>query len=455
MIFENRKICFFIIFVGFCLSVFSSINNTIKNDYFFLNQDNQKTHNIIKGDIDHYWSEADIIKKNIDISNSISGMSRPLFRNYFYPKFIASYYLIINKDIKDINGEHKIDNYKIGIPIIQSIIFFLCLIYFFIKVKKKFNNFQITLIVLFLSLNPIISQYHSSYWTESLFLSMLLLLFANLIELPKNNFKFIIIGVLVGFIYLQRSPALFLCIPIIIYFFFVFKSIAIKKSLLFISGFVSILFLIGFENYKRSKIFYVTTLAQSNAHFHYVSHKLNAKKMLISEQKSFHIKNKDRQKFIDDNKLNIKEEKDLIKIANFEKKYFLNSLKGNLIFYCKYHLYKTMQALTINKDAVYFNWENKNKFWKTKRFKEKFKKDLLVSFFFYLICLMGLIQLYTYKNKNFNNIIIFTSLFLLYNIIILGWMGIPRYMIGNQVLFSIFFSFGIEKIYNYFTKIKS
>ena len=147
-------------------------------------------------------------------------------------------------------------------------------------------------------------------------------------------------------------------------------------------------------------------------------------------------------------------EKDLLKIAKFEKKYFFDSLKGNFIFYGSYHLYKTLQSLVLTSNSVYYIADNKTQFWKTEKFKNKFKRDILISFFIYLICLIGLIQLYFSRNKDFNNIIIFTFLFISYNIATLGWIGVPRYMVGNQILFSIFFCFGIEKIYNYLIKIK-
>ena len=128
---DSKKICLFIIFFGFCLALFNSVNNTKKNDYFFSNYNNEKTHNIIKGDIDHYWTEANIIKETVDLDKSISNFSRPLYRNYLYPKIIALYYLIIDQNIKDANNDYKIGNYKVGIPIIQSIFFFLCYLVFY------------------------------------------------------------------------------------------------------------------------------------------------------------------------------------------------------------------------------------------------------------------------------------------------------------------------------------
>lgn len=451
---DNKKICLFIIFFGFCLALFNSINNTKKNDYFFTNYNNEKTHNIIKGDVNHYWSEANIIKENFDKDKSISSFSRPLIRNYLYPKIIALYYLMIDQNIKDPNNDYKIGNYKVGIPIIQSIFFFLCLTYFFFKIKKRFSKLQIILIISFLSLNPILSQYHSSYWTESIFLSMLLILFANLIDLPKKKLNFFLLGILVGLIYLQRTPALYLFFPIIIYFFIIFKFKALKINFIFILGFSLILILIGLESYKRANIFYFTTFSQSHAPYHYVSYKLNANKLGISKKESMQNRNKLIQKFIDENNINFQDEKDLIKLGQFKKKYFLESLKGNFIFFSKYHLYKTLQALVLNKDAVYLYWENQNKFWETQEFKNKFKADIVISSFFYLVCFLGLFQLYKYRNKDFNRIILFTTLFVAYNITTLGWMGIPRYMIGNQIFFSIFFSFGVERIYNYFIKFK-
>ena len=151
----TSKICVFLIIAGCFYSIINSIIITEENDIFYINSAGDKAHRIIRSDISHYWEMAYLYKKDIEKKKPILKSGGELHRNYLYPKFIATYYLLINKKIKNENNEWMLNNYKFGIPIIQSLIFYLCLIIFYNSIKGKFSNLTLVMIILFLSLVPI------------------------------------------------------------------------------------------------------------------------------------------------------------------------------------------------------------------------------------------------------------------------------------------------------------
>jgi hypothetical protein len=447
IVFLSKNIYFIIIFIGLFISILNSIVLTKKNDFFYLSLEKKMLHKIIQSDIYHYWSEADKIKRNYDISHSISEFSRPLERNYLYPKLIAFYHILSKKNVLDEQGNANINDNKFLIPIIQSLIYYLALIFFFLKIKKILKPSLNLLIILYLAFAPSIMAYNTSYWTESIYLSLFLVYISNLIVLPKKIFGFYCLGILLGIMYLQRTSALYLIIPTIIFIFFFCSSKKIKSIFLTCLGLSTILVAIGYENFKRSGVFYFKTLNQSNALYHHVSHYLNSKKYSISQSESWKIKNEDLKKFLKHNDVDKNNEADRIKLAKYEIKYFMNSLENNFFTFAKYHLYKSLQALmVISVDNAYFKYTNPEKFWLKKEYKQKLYINWMISILYYFVCFFGLLTIFRQREKIYFKIIFLTFILISYKVAILGWVGVERYMVTNIIVLSFLFCFGIHKL---------
>ena len=73
----------------------------------------------------------------------------------------------------------KINNFKVGIPIIQSILYYFALIFLYKKLRHIFSNRMCIFIIVFLALEPTIFQWHSTFWSESLYL-FFLVIFLNI-----------------------------------------------------------------------------------------------------------------------------------------------------------------------------------------------------------------------------------------------------------------------------------
>ena len=447
--FLKNKLCYLIILTGLIFSIYNSFQIVLKNDYFFERDDGSVRHRIIHSSVKGYWDEAHLFKKDLEENKSIFESGGELEMDYLYPKLIAFYYKIIDEEIKDDKNNFILKNYKFGIPIIQSITYFLALLFFFKKIRNKFNKIVLVSIIGFLTFEPSLITYHSSFWSESIYCSLLLLLFVFFINCPKEYYKYFFIGLLLGFLYMQRSATLLLIIPLSFYLILFEKKRGVIQSTLMIFGYALILGFIGFNEYKKSGVFYFTPHTQGDAHWHYVSHKLNAKKYDLTNAESIKKKNEDLESWIrkNDIKPNILEDKR--KILNYKKSYFLDSLKGNYIEYLKLHVYKSLQFFTINFSHTLNHLtidKSAQEWWKTDEFKKYFKIQIFYSLIIYLVCFFGFLNLIlNYQNKKLASLII---LVVVYYTTILGWTGISRYNVPNLLFISIFFGFGISYISN-------
>ena len=457
---ELNKICLTLIFIGLSYSIFYSIFYTKKFDRFFLNSEGVETHYLIKNDTYHYWNAAELYKTDIQNGKDILKSGGELERNYLYPKIIAVYYLLIQESIKDENGRLKLNNYKFGIPIFQSLLFYSCLFYFFRKIKNEFDAVIVIFTISFLSLNPSITQFHAAYWTESIYFSLLLIFLSFLINLPKKNYKYFLFGIFLGIMYMQRGVTLLLFIPLVFYFFWIYRYAALKKCVLFIFGYFLVILFIGYENYQKSGFFYFTTFTQSNAHYSYVSHILNAKKFNIDESASLKLKKSERVIFFTKNKIVLGGNNfmgtanigDMLKVSKYERDYFLQSLKGNFFYYAKYHLYKSIQAMIIGYDYVslaYTRDKSQSHLFLKNEYKKQIYSQLFYSLIIYGILLIGIIRIILSKSTKYKNMLLMILLMSAYNIAMLGWMGVGRYLAVNQIFYSILFAFGFEKIINF------
>ena len=458
---ELNKICLTLIFIGLSYSIFYSIFYTKKFDRFFLSSEGVEIHRLIKNDTYHYWNAAELYKTDIQDGKDILKSGGELERNYLYPKIIAAYYLLIQESIKDENGRLKLNNYKFGIPIFQSLLFYSCLFYFFRKIKNEFDSIIVIFTISFLSLNPSITQFHAAYWTESIYFSLLLIFLSFLINLPKKNYKYFLFGIFLGIMYMQRGVTLLLFIPLVFYFFWIYRYAALKKCVLFIFGYFLVILFIGYENYQKSGFFYFTTFTQSNAHYNYVSHILNAKKFNIGESESLKLKISEKNNFLIINKIVIDTDKlmgtanvgDMIKVSKYERDYFLQSLKGNLFYFAKYHLYKSMQGMIIGYDYVTLAYTRAKTqslpLLKKNDYKKHIYSQIFYSLVIYGVLLIGTIRIILSKSTKYKNMLFMILLMSAYNIAMLGWMGVGRYLAVNQIFYSILFAFGFENIINF------
>ncbi len=214
----NPKI---IILISFIFSIIITNYNLNKYDNFFIVDGKQSHHKMIKFDAYRYMSHGAEIKKDIEDGKSFFESGREHFTKYLPPRIAAAYYYILDINLFD-NFQNKKINLGIHLPylVIQCFIYYFSLLYLYSIISKKFENKVCIGIVIFLALEPTIFQYHATFWTESIFFSIQLILIGLMLNNKLNSFNFFTLGIFLSLLSLQKQVAYFYIGPILIYYLF-------------------------------------------------------------------------------------------------------------------------------------------------------------------------------------------------------------------------------------------
>ncbi len=353
---------------------------------------------------------------------------------------------MIKQNIINEKDRLVLNNYKFGIPIIQSIFYYSILILLFHQLKYLFNQRVTSFVIGFLALEPTVIQYHGSYWTESIYFSLLILILIFLINLKKDFKHCFLLGLIIGLSCLQRNVSIYLIIPILVYIIINFKKNSFVPIISSISGYCIIILLLGYTNYIRSGIFYITPWDQKDAPFYLLAHKLNNETNEVKYQK--------RDIWIKEKNLNIDKEYDRRKIAEYQHDYFKEALKNNLFSFVKIHIWKSLQSLVLDPFTIqneYYTDKTVNHYWQ--KFTHQLKYRIPYSIIIYSLILIGFIRMFLKENKT-KNLCILIFLISCFYTAILGWVGTSRYLVPNLIFLSICFGFGLDSVFKYFENLK-
>jgi hypothetical protein len=192
------------------------LNTNDKNSLY----DGKTYHKMIKQDPLRYLSNGAEIKDEIINGKKFLSSGGENYTKYLPSRLAAIYYLVFDRDLFN-NLNDKIINTGIHLEylIIQCLIYFFSILILYLVIKKRFDQKITKFIIIFLCLEPTIFQYHASFWSESIFFSLQILVLALLLMEDKKVLGFILLGVLAGVLSLQKQMAIFYIIPLIIYVF--------------------------------------------------------------------------------------------------------------------------------------------------------------------------------------------------------------------------------------------
>ena len=468
---------FLIIIIGIILSLILAIKNLENFDKIENNSIGKPKHLMITSDMRHVWELAEQLRSDLSEGKSFHQVLPIYDRAFLQPILVGLYYHILDEKIYENNEEQelviRIQNFKLGILIIQIFIFYFAVYFFITQFSKRFNsdnkNYNKVIILIFLCYEPTILQWHSSFWSESLFLSMIIVIFGCVITPSKNNFLTFFSGILMGLMYAQKAYSIFYIFLFIIFFLLVYGK-KIFPLLIFVSGFFLVMFLIGFNHYKKTDTFYiVSSKHQYYSYYHYFAHKiyadrnkiseLDAKKKLDEKEKNWRIKNNVKiDSPIDktNSLLDKSNYEDVLKNIKYRNKFFLNEVIQNPTYTLKLYIKKVIVMSILHPTLVYDGYSfNKGSDLTKKNPKEYFHKNLkrnfIYSIFIYFFVLKGFIDfiLKIYKKKEleiYDKFLILNLLSILYFIMIAGVWGQPRYFAPCLINISFFFSYGVNNI---------
>ena len=469
--FTLKKI-FVLIFLGLILSIILSSYYIIKYDKY---RDNGHSHVMLKDETLLHWHKGAKIVEDVKKGKNFFLSGDAIFSKPLPQRLVAIYSLLSGHEIIDEwepNIKIKLGG-KLPFLIIQSLVYYLALVYLVLKISKIFPIENCFYIVFFLAFEHTIFQYHSSFWTESFYFTLQILILGLLFNNSHKIFDNLFVGILVGILFLQRSVGIFYIIPIIIYFIFSYRSKSVKPIIASVVGYTLIVLLIGIYNYKKSDVFHFFPSVGKQDIYIYFSIPVLAQKEKISETE---IEKKEIQKaykWLKDNNIKLEDGFDLDKIfgvLHFIK--FLKNEKNKIKFYdymnkrqykiifenplitTKQAIKKVIHFVVLDPTHNYYYNEHRGQnkkptFIKSQTHKKWIPYRIIYTLLVYFVCFFGLI--YFLKQKKYQLLLLLT-LSILYYTIILGWTGLTRLFVPILIYLSFFFGNGLVLLMNQLKK---
>jgi len=470
--FFTLKKIFFLIFFGFVLSIVLSNYYLAKYDKY---RDDGYSHVMLKDETLRIWHQAAKIVEDVKNGKNFFLSGDVTFTKPLPQRLVAIYSLSSGHEIIDEwepNIKIKLGG-KLPFLIVQSLVYYLALAYLVLKINKIFPIENCFYIVFFLAFEHTIFQYHLSFWSESFYFTLQILILSLLFNNSHKIFDNLFVGILVGILFLQRSVAIFYLMPIIIYFIFSFKSKSIKPIVASIIGYTLIVFLIGIYNYKKTDVFYFFPSEGKRDIYISFSIPLLALKEKISEPE---IQKKEIQrayKWIKDNNIKlkdgfdlanipialnfapfIKDEKNKIKFFDYINKRQYAIIFENPLATIKLAIKRTFHFIVLDPTHNYYYNEHRGQnkkpaFIKSQTHKNWIPYRIIYTLLIYFVCFFGLI--YFLKQKNYQ-LLLLLLLSIFYYIILFGWYGVTRLYVPNLIYLSFFFGNGLVLLINLIKK---
>ncbi len=471
MIKKNRILL--MILIGFFISIILSIYNIKNHDKNIISEDGSYYHKMIKYDVYRYLSHGYEIKNQLKAGINFFETGREHYTKYLPPRLMAAYYYIFDLDLFE--DENKI---KVNTNIHFKYLFFQCFVYFFsvwifyLSLSKQMNKNIIFFIVSFFCLEPTINQYHSTFWSESIFFSIQILLLALILRKENSILNFGLIGFFLAILSFQKEYSIFLIFFIFIYYFLIKEKRFFTKFAMVLTLFVLVQSILGFNNYFRSGKFYIMTAdSKINIYNDMVTHVVS-KKLNISHREFVEAEGEVVLNWLNENSIPFDEIKlkslysengnnyDAPKwldyrdtISEQDKIKFDNFFRQRTVEYI--FEYPTEFFYRVIKNSFHIALLNPLHIWSDHNFRsgeiyyfsdkhdELVKYRIFYSAIIYFVCLLGLIEMI--KKKEFR-LLLFLSLSIIYFYGLVSWNGNTRYFVPAFIYASFFFGYGADKI---------
>ena len=456
-----------LIFSYFCLSIISSKHNLSNYDQNKFSN-NSFYHVMIKTDSYRHLNHGAEIKRDLENGINYFKTGRDFFSEYMPARLAAAYYYFFDYNLFNNWTEKKIN---LGIHsyylFIQCAIYYFALFLLYLVISKQIPRKICFFVTLFLGLEPTIFQYHGTFWSESIFFSLQLLVFALVMKKKTNSPNFFWIGIFLALLSIQRSPAIFYIIPIIIYFFVILKKEIYPRILFILVGYTLITLFTGYHNFVRSGLFYIIpNEVRANVHFYLIQNiinneeKNNERKLALNwikenkieiNDKNFSENEYDRMPHSFCEGPRIKNEKDKVKFCNYLRSRTKQLILDKPFSTLKHILYKSLHTPLLNPFHIYsdHHFVSGEVYYNSPTHKKLIPYRIVYTFIIFIISFFGFIKLFRDRNKKLLTLIILS---IVYFFIVISWHGNTRYFVPVLIYLSIFFGYGSVSITDFLNK---
>jgi len=454
-----------IIFLGFLISVLISINNLNKYDKNVTDENGNTYHQMIKYDAYRYLSHGDKIKDQLKEGLNFFETGKEHYTKYLPPRVMAIYYYLFDIDLYE-NSDKKKINTGIHLPylIFQSLLYYFSVLLLYFSLSKIINNKISFFILVFLCFEPTILQYHSSFWSESIFFSLQIIIISLILKKKQSNLNFFLTGFFLALLSFQKEYSIFYIIPIIIYSYITANNFKYKSFILMLVGFFLVQSFLVYNNYKRSGQFYIMT-ADSKVNLHIdLVRKVMQKKLKMSGNEFDIIEGKASIKWINENSIQFNKEKlsninspgfmdyrdsilekDKVKFDNFIRNRTADYFFEYPIDFLKFIIKSSVHITLLNPFHIYSdnNFISGEYYYTTDTHDKLVPYRIFYTVLIYIVCIYGLYA--SFRMKDYN-ILFYLVISIVYFYSLVSWHGNTRYFMPVVIYLSFFFGYGIDAI---------
>ncbi len=462
----------FSIVLSFIFSISLSNYNLSKYDINVIDGD-ISYHKMIKTDPHRYLSHGSEIKDQLKDGKNFFVTGREHYTKYLPPRLAAIYYYIFDIDFSDSDkpGAQVNTGNHFYYLLIQNLIYYFSILFLYFSVKASFNKKIVFSSLIFLCLEPTIFQYHSSFWSESIFFSLQIIIMALIFREKKTIYSYILIGLFVGILSLQKQLGIFYIIPIIIFIFLFEKKKTIHNFLLIMFGFSIIQTFLGINNFYRSGAFYIMTAdTKIEMHRALVRKVITKAENISSEQfnekegiAAFNWLKKNKIEFNENSNylqvskgfMNYREsilnEKDKISFDGFIRKRTFEYIFNYPLQFTKHILKQSVHTILLNPFHIFseHNFRSSEIYYVSKKHDELVPLRIVYSLFIYLIVSFGI--LHFFREKEYEKLF-FLLISALYFYATIFWHGNTRYFVPCVIYLSFLFGAGLNYLIEHFNK---
>jgi len=292
-----------------------------------------------------------------------------------------------------------------------------------------------------------------------------------MVNTKETYAKFFILGLLLGFLFLQRTAGVFYIIVVSLYYLFSCKEGKPNKIAILFIIYLTICTAVGLHNLKRAGIFYIMPSEGNYSMYRYFAKDVLQDANGYTDRELDKIETNRAINWIENNlstkfkylkDLNlknpyaigreIKDERTRIRYYKYLGDRAFQILLENPIITIKKLIYGVIHSSFLNPYFVYYDYEYfKNygshiigDFTMSKKHQELIPTRIIYTIFIYIICLFGVIKCFK-KSPKITFLLIFS---ILYYYVILGWYGKTRLFVPALIYMSIFFGNGLDVIIN-------
>ena len=441
-----------IILIGLIFSFLFSIYSINKFDIYEIRTDNKNYHSMIKGVNASHWLKAKNIKDQLSEGKSYMETGDIYDRNYLPSKIFLLYSYITGDNLTESQNKNKIvtDKKKIIFLFFQSILYFSILFFFSLRLLRLLKPTQVFCVISFLSFEPTLLQWHSSFWSESIFMSLQLLFFTIFLKKNLRYRDLITGGLILGLMFLQRSATIYYVFIILIFLYFSLDNQKLKKISFFLLSYFIVLSFVGIHNLKRAGILYIAPTDQKLAIKIYMMPSVMSLKENISASVAKEKINKEIESLTYEKKFKLENEDELLEYYKMIQSYSYRYIFQNPIETTRFIIKKSLHTAVLDPVHVMyfhkFNYKGKNRYLNSPEHQFWIPIRIVYSLIIYFIVLIGFVTLFKKDKKIF----LLSSISVFYFFFILSWLGNPRYFTPCLIYLSLFFGFGLDKLIEIF-----